>query len=97
MMMEVMRIVRLNGSLILRPAATEIAKEMCGMVIDNDDRSACLHGRSRRHFRSGALEKSPQSRYLFDPKLGGVGSLKDFPPRADEECEFTANGRLYLP
>ena len=48
-------------------------------------------------FGGGAFEKSPQSRNLFDPKLGRVGSLEEFPLRADDECEFSAIGRLYLP
>jgi hypothetical protein len=47
-MMEVMGIVWLDSCFGLGPAAPYIAKNMCDVVIDNDDHSTRPPGRNRR-------------------------------------------------
>ena len=93
--MEVMGIVGLDGGFILGPAAVDIAKNMCGVMIDDYDHATRLWAYDRRRFRGGSLEKSTQPRNLIGTQLGCVGLLEEFPVSADDKSELAAAGRLH--
>src|SRR6266436_4150868 len=59
MVMVVVGVVGPDGHCTLRTALTEIAKNMCCMVIDNDDHPTRLNELVRGRFRSGQFKKLP--------------------------------------
>src|SRR5271170_4994083 len=88
MVMVVVGIVGRDGHRILRTPLTEIAKNMCRMVIDNDDHPTRLNELVRGRFRSGQFKKFPKSRHLLHADFRRVRSLEDLASRTHHKGEF---------
>src|SRR5258708_32116813 len=91
MVMVVVGFVGRDGHCIGRTALTEIAKNMCCMVIDDDDHPMRLNELVRGRFRSGQFKKLPKSRHLLDADFRRVRSLEDLTPCTDNEGEFISS------
>jgi len=88
MMMIVMGVVWLDVDLVRRPAVSRVAKQMCGMVIDDDDHPCRVCSLDGRGLGCGRLQEFPQSRHFLDTELGVVGPFEQFTLLSDHEREF---------
>src|SRR5579863_773826 len=75
--MKVVRIVGGDSGRILRSTLTEIAKDMRGVVIDDDHHSTRLNEFAGGRFRSGLFEEFPETRHLLDAELARARSFEN--------------------